>query len=252
MDSPYDEIEWLLITDLHVGDAAFDEKGFLEARKWVLEAPNRYVVCTGDLCNNGLKNSVSDVYSEVIQPGRQPEYVASLLAPIADRIVAITSGNHERRTKKDSDVDPTETIVDKLCVKTGVKVPIIVDGGYIRVRWGARKNQKPWSEAVYITHGAGKGTPYSMLQRLGQMCYARVYITGHKHQEVAFSDKLLLPDNRNCKEVFANRLFICAPGFLSWGGYAKRELYKPTRTGAPTVTFTSDNKIYTSIGGKVC
>lgn len=252
MDVPGQEPEVLHLSDTHMGCLEFKEDQFKAVPEWVMADPNRYVIITGDLINNGLKNSVSDVYEEIIPPGKQPDKAAELLAPMASRIVAMTSGNHEHRTKKDADIDPTDIIALKILEKTGIKVPVLHDGGFVQVRWGERPNGKPWSEEIYATHGSGRGDAKAMLERIGRMVVARVNIAGHKHQELSFTDSILTLDRRNQKEVFFKRLFMCAPGFMGWGRYAKRALYKPTATGAPTLTFTSDNRIYASIGGKVC
>ena len=251
-DAPPGEIELVLFSDLHVGDKRFDENKFNHYAEWILENPNRFCLFNGDLLNNGIKSSVSDVYQEVITPGEQPVYAAKLIAPLAERTICITKGNHEHRTKKESDQNITETLALNLYKLTNVDIPIVDEGDFIRFRWGKRHNSKPWSAALYVTHGAGGGATVgsvaNMLSKIGNGILARIYIASHRHIELAYTDQLVMPDLRNKKEKRAERLFVCTKSFLEWGGYAKRGLMPARGTGAPVITFAEDGRIWCNVG----
>jgi DNA polymerase II small subunit/DNA polymerase delta subunit B len=71
----YDEIEIYPLNDLHIGAKETDIKLFQQFAKFIKDKPNRYIVCIGDLLNNALKNSVSDVYSETMNPNEQRKWL---------------------------------------------------------------------------------------------------------------------------------------------------------------------------------
>lgn len=109
-----EKIEILPLSDLHIGDPAFNEPALKNYLKYVQLEPNRYILLNGDILNNATKASVSDIYAETMPPRRQIEHAAELLAPVADRILGIVSGNHERRTDKESGISPVEILAEKL------------------------------------------------------------------------------------------------------------------------------------------
>lgn len=54
------------LADLHIGDAHCDESEVLARVKAVQDDPYGLCVLNGDLMNTALRNSVSDVYGEVL------------------------------------------------------------------------------------------------------------------------------------------------------------------------------------------
>ena len=71
---------------------------------------NAYIILGGDLMNNATRSSVSNVFEERIRPRDQKKQLVTLLEPVRDRILCMVSGNHERRSGKDADDDPTYDI----------------------------------------------------------------------------------------------------------------------------------------------
>src|SRR5690606_12421607 len=92
--------ELVVLSDMHVGDPLFDGQLFFRVRDWVLAEPNRYVICNGDMMITATKDSVSDVYRETLNPSDQLRWLKRELAPLKDRILCITEGNHEARITK--------------------------------------------------------------------------------------------------------------------------------------------------------
>ncbi len=45
-------------------------------------------------------------------------------------------------------------------------------------------------------------------------------------------DEYAVPDLYNHRINMWHRLFVCAPSFLEWGGYAERRMMRRRRTGA--------------------
>lgn len=97
-DTPkvYDSIEVYAIHDLHYGSELFDEEMWGRAKKEILEQPNRYCVFVGDMMENATVGSKSDIYSQKVAPHDQCEWVAAQFEELADRIIGIVDGNHEK------------------------------------------------------------------------------------------------------------------------------------------------------------
>lgn len=64
-------IELYPISDLHIGDPTFKEKEFGQFLSYIEKTENAYVICIGDLINNAIKSSISNVYEETMPPSKQ-------------------------------------------------------------------------------------------------------------------------------------------------------------------------------------
>ena len=93
------------ISDWHLGDSNCKLDEIKCTINEIKNHPDMYVLINGDIINNATKSSVSDIYSDRLNPMEQIELACDLLEPIKDRILAITSGNHENRSYKESGVD---------------------------------------------------------------------------------------------------------------------------------------------------
>ena len=92
----FDNIEVYVLSDLHMGSKEFDESMWERAKAEILAQPNRFCVFIGDLMENAIPGSKSDVFSQVATPMQQREWVLKQFQDLSDRILAITDGNHER------------------------------------------------------------------------------------------------------------------------------------------------------------
>jgi len=142
----------LPISDMHIGDPNFNEDKFFGYRKWILENPTAYVILNGDIMNTAIKDSVSDVYGETMNPQDQLRYAKKIFEPIADRILAIVRGNHEERIMRSTGIDTCEILAAYLGVYYAG------DEALLKLRFGRRPNNgKPVTYIIYATHGWGGG-----------------------------------------------------------------------------------------------
>ena len=91
----FDEIEIYPIHDLHYGNECFDAHKWNELTKLILAKENRFCIFVGDLMENAVPNSKSDVFSQTATPREQQEFIESVFKQFADRTLAIVDGNHE-------------------------------------------------------------------------------------------------------------------------------------------------------------
>jgi hypothetical protein len=68
----------------------------------------------GDLIENAIVGSKSDVYLSTTNPEKQIEDVVALLKPIKDKGLFMIPGNHSARTMRVAGVDPDKVIADLL------------------------------------------------------------------------------------------------------------------------------------------
>jgi len=66
-------------------------------KKKLLNEPNSYITVAGDMMNNGLKNSVTNVYQETMRPRDQKKWLVEQLRDVKDKILCVVPGNHENR-----------------------------------------------------------------------------------------------------------------------------------------------------------
>ena len=219
--------------DMHVGSAEFDVRKFIKWRDDVISDPDTYLVVGGDLLDNGLKNSVTNIYEQTMRPRDQKRYCAELLKPVAHKILGGTGGNHENRSVKESDDNPLYDVFSKLDIEDKFRENIC----FILVRIGAENhnvagNQRP-TYSIAVTHGAGGGmyvgSGANRSERFGSIIDGLdVLITGHTHKPLNFPVSKLVIDPQN-KQI-TQKQFVCvtASGWLNYGGYPVRKMLPPT------------------------
>lgn len=249
LSEDFERIEIIPMADLHIGDRLADIPLMKKWVKYIQDNEHVFCVLNGDLMNNSLKNSVSNVYEDIIPPREQLETVYELFEPIKDKILFITSGNHERRSRKESDVDLTEL----LSIRWGIKDRYRLEGGVLVVRFGAIKNTLRTNNLkkarkvrydFYITHGAGSAKVRNPAVDLMYIVDVDGYIHSHTH-----GFKLEYPgyhrmDSRNNKISFVDKMCMTTGAFLDYGGYGQIAKYRPTSKRQGTIYLDGKKKFY--------
>jgi predicted phosphodiesterase len=227
------------ISDCHIGDPNFDEQKLMRYIDWIKETPNARVILVGDIMNTATKESVSDTYSEVMNPMDQLRYATKLFEPIKDRIIGVCTGNHERRIYRSTSIDTSEMLAANLGAHYRA------DGLFLKIRVGkSSRDGKPVSYILYATHGFGGGKKMggkaNNLQSLSQNIMADIYVVGHTHTLQAFQDVMLVPDPQNNNVMEVKRTYCNAAAFLKYGGYGEYQGFTPSKLG--TVRLRLDGK----------
>lgn len=230
------------IADLHIGDPLFHEKKFKGLRDWIAKKPNARVVLVGDLLNCATKNSKSDIYGERMNPGEAVKYAYEILEPIRDKILGSVWGNHCRRVYRESGIDISETLADKLGVPYGR------EGMLYNIKFDRypdlRKGKINYT--VYTNHGNGggssPGSKANVVHKLSHMVFADIFISAHVHRSSGDKDTILVPDTRNNKMDFKTMTYASAGSFLAWGGYAEDGCYPPAKLGTSKIHMNGTRK----------
>lgn len=95
------------IHDVHFGSELFDEKKWNKLKNKILNDENAYVCIIGDVLENAIPNSKSDVFTQTRSPAEQKEWAIQQFKDFGTKILAVVPGNHEHnRTTKVSGMYP--------------------------------------------------------------------------------------------------------------------------------------------------
>ena len=233
----FDTLEIYPLADVHVGDPLQDKKRLKQFMDEILEQENRYVIVNGDIINNAVRHGVSDIYAEELSPNEQIDETVSLLAPIKDRILVITEGNHENRTYKQDGILIMYQVAKRLDIFDSYS-----EGAYLLfVKFGKSQGRdcRKIPYAIYGKHGSGSGRKVGAkairLIEMAEVVDADVFLVSHTHTPMILRKKFFRVDYRNNKVTEVDQLFVNTNGFLNYGGYGENFGYSPTSTKYPKI-----------------
>lgn len=229
--------------DWHIGDASCDMD---EIHKQIDEVKNddcAYCILNGDLINNATKTSVSDCYSATLSPMGQLETLIELLTPIKHKIIAITTGNHERRTYKSDGIDIIKLVAKELKLEHR-----FTDAGaviFVRFGWNAQRKRKHWY-SIYVTHGCGGGRraggKVNRLEDLVAIVDADIYIHSHTHLPFVMKQAFYRSDAINSNVSIVDKLFVNTAAKLEYGGYGEIYEFRPASKETPVIYLSGIKK----------
>lgn len=248
-DWPYANVYTL--ADLHIGDPHSDESEILHRVKVAADDPYGLVILNGDLMNTALRNSVSDVYGELMSPMQQITALVTLLKPIAGKIIGVTTGNHENRTYRADGIDITRLV----CRELGIEEKYAPEGVLVFLRFGSRckhaqhiadgRNPRQWY-SIYATHGSGggrkEGAKAIRLADMAAIVDADIYIHSHTHLPMVMKQSFFRADSSNCTAKQVQKLFVNTGATLCYGGYGQAQEFKPADTSTPIIHLEAKHK----------
>lgn len=233
------------ISDVHLGSPGCMEQEFISFVKTVKDTPNMYLVLGGDLIDNGTRSSVTNPFRATMPPSQQKKEMANILSEVRDRILCFVPGNHERRSGKDADDDPSYDIACKLDVEDRYRENI----AFLRIQMGDQ-SMNGLTNPTYVlvvTHGAGGGMltggAVNRGERFGYVldgCDA--LIIGHTHKPYITQPAKLAIDARNNKVSIKPFKVICSTSWLDWGGYAAQKMLSPSSFAPQVITLQGKRK----------
>lgn len=217
------QVKIIPIFDMHIGAKEFKRSEFLDFIKQYKDDPDAYFVLGGDIINNGIKSSVSNSYNETIRPSDQKKQAIELLYPIKDKIICAVSGNHEQRSRKETDDD----IIYDICSKLDIDNVYREDIGFIFLKVPKKSNSKRYNTyTIAVTHGIKSLNNVSKFA-LG-VSGLDIIIVGHTHKPSDTPQSRFVMVKRTCKVKKENFSVVVASSWLEWGDYASRAMLLPT------------------------
>lgn len=240
-------IEIIPIGDLHIGAKNCNIgkiKGILDA---ILNDPYKYCILLGDLCDTGLKNSKTDIYESSMSISEQLVTVEKLLLPLVNKnkILAMTSGNHENRVTKEVGIDFSRVIAQDLGIEHLYRKEI----AFLKLRVNPKQGYHYPVYSFAITHGAGGGNVafINKNQQFGNLIEGvDCLITGHTHKPVVTVPSKLVVNLQTGTVSSKPYLCVTATSFLDYGGYAAEKMLQPTSI-RPQIICCYENEKYMSV-----
>ena len=236
------------IADVHFG-AINHQKAEWEAfvNKLLLEE-NAYVILNGDLINNNTRSSVGSPFDDFVRPRDQKSAMVAYLEPIRDRILCMTSGNHEQRSMKDVDDDPTYDIACKLDLEEVYRQNV----AFMKISVGKRshgqdrKIESSQSYSFAVTHGSGggiyTGATVNRNERWGNVIDGvDCVVVGHTHKGTVTRPSKIVIDLNKEKVSMKDYLVVSCVSWQSYGEYAARKMLLPASSSVPQQLVLSDN-----------
>ena len=233
------------ISDVHLGAAEHMEKEWASFCENVLSDLGVRIILVGDLINNATRNSVSNVFEETMRPREQKKMMTQMLMPLRDRILASVSGNHERRSLKDADDDPSYDIMCKLDLEHLYRENI----AFIKIQMGKARADglaNP-TYTIVATHGAGggiyTGAAVNRNERFGYVIDGMdCLIVGHTHKPfVTQPSKIKINPYNNTVSMRPFKV-VSTTSWLNFGGYAAQKMLLPSSHAVQTITLTGKRK----------
>ena len=239
------EVQLVILSDLHYGNLYCSEKHFLRTVDFIAKNENCRVLLNGDLCEAAIRTSVGDIYKQVGSPDDQKKQVVKWLLPIKDKILWMTTGNHEQRIYRESGTDISDYIAEKL------GIPYRQEGMLFKLSFGTGNNRtedKPYVFWIYITHGYGgartKGGKAVKAERLSYWQLADVFAMSHDHEVNVAPSVRFVADPRGSEDMEGfisgvvrekRIMLIKTNAYVKFGGYAEMGGFGPTDLSTPII-----------------
>lgn len=230
------------IADVHLGAAEHMTREWEQFCERVKDE-QAYIILGGDLINNSTRNSVSNIFDEVMRPRDQKRLMVEMLKPIRDRILCMTTGNHERRNR-DVDDDPSYDIACKLDIEDVYRENI----AFLKIQIGNKEldgTRNP-TYLLTVTHGAGGGMltggAVNRAERFAYVLDGDALILGHTHKPFVTQPSKIKIDPHNNKVTLKPFKVISMTSWLQWGGYAAQKMLNPTSFCPQVITLCGTKK----------
>jgi len=239
------DIRLYAVSDLHVGAAEWQEQAWTHFRQSILGDPHAYVIIAGDMMNNGIKSSVTNVYEEKMRPREQKARLVEELTPLRDRIVCGVPGNHCQRSAKEVDDDPLYDVFCKLDLEDIYRE----NGAFCLVRMGkkAADGERNPTYRVAALHGSGggalMGAYVNKTDRFGMAIDGLdLLVVGHSHKPITWPSGKLVFDPQNNRITIKPFRVVVSTSWLDYAGYALRKMLTPTVICQTRITLFGDHK----------
>jgi UDP-2,3-diacylglucosamine pyrophosphatase LpxH len=226
------------LSDIHIEASESDRALFIKLLEHILEDPTGYLVLVGDIFNNALKTSKSNVYKDIMSPSEAKDYLTKALRPLAKagRILGGTAGNHEYRSVREVDLDPLYDVFARLGIEDVYRQNLCM----MKISLGSRAKNRQISYAGVLTHGTSTNKQKKFITNIDN---ADFFIFGHTH-DLTFQPymklKIDLYNNTVIKQPY---YYIVCNSFLKYADYAIRGMYTPKEAqGFQYITLSGTKK----------
>lgn len=223
LPSEMDFIDVYFVHDLHFGSELFNERKWKALKDQILAEDNSVVCFVGDLMENAIPGSKSDMFTQAHSPSAQKEWVTQQLKDLAHKTIAVVSGNHEsNRTTKVSGLYP----LYDCCLLAGIgdkyrDTIAFVDIGFGKQGGRAKKKTHYFGQ---LQHRARDAKAYHSSDYTDGIDF---FVNGHDHEAKDRPRAKLVFDKHNKMITKQNIECLNCGSFCDFGGYGARSAYRP-------------------------
>lgn len=221
VDREYADIYFL--HDIHFGSELFDEKKWETLKSAILSDENSYICIVGDVFENAIPNSKSDMFSQTHSPAEQKDWAIQQLKDLSHKILEVVSGNHEsNRTTKVCGLFP----LYDCCLIAGIgekyrETIAFIDIAVGRYRGNSHKQMHYFGQ---IQHKAKDLRSYHSSDYTDGIDF---FASGHDHEAKDKPRAKLVFDKHNKVIYKRNVECINCGSFCKFGGYGSKNAYRP-------------------------
>lgn len=231
------DVHVIPVADVHLGAVEHASKAWEAFLQRIMDSPNTYIILAGDLLNNSVRGTrFANPFDEAMRPREAKKRMIEYLEPIKDRILCCVTGNHERRSLRDDDIDLTYDICCKLNIEHLYRENLAI----MRLCLGKRSGEnKPMATYIFaVSHGSGggylTGGSVNRDERMaGYIDGLDCFVAAHIHKGFITKPAKLVVDPRNGNVSTKYTTVISCVSWLNYGGYAARSFLQPALVAEP-------------------
>ena len=236
-------LELHIFADEHIGDDHCDLPRLKERIEYVATHENAYCVLNGDILDYASRSSIGDIEARQFNIMEQIEKGVELFSPIKDKIIAITSGNHEGRAYRKEGIDISKII----SLQLGLEKKYSSTSAFIFLRFGTEsRHKRPMCYTIYMLHGSGggrkEGAKAIRLADMASIVDADIFIHSHTHLPMIMKQGFFRVDTANSAVANCTKLFVNTSSNLNYGGYGEAQEFKPNSTDTPIIYLNGTKK----------
>jgi hypothetical protein len=232
------QIELHTFADEHIGDANCDMARLRERIKYIAETPNAYCILNGDILDNASRSSIGDIETRELNIMEQIQQGVELFTPIKDKILCITSGNHEFRAFRKEGIDISRLIALQLGLGDIYSPASVV----LFLRFGKMSSHHQNRRVLYTilcNHGSGggrkEGAKAIRLADMSSIVDTDIYIHSHTHLPMIMKQGFFRTDLSSSTVQHVTKLYVNTSSNLDYGGYGEAQEFKPNSKDTPII-----------------
>ena len=220
-DIPYADIFFL--HDIHFGSELFDEQKWKELKKKIQNNNFSYVCWVGDIIENAIPNSKSDMFTQKYSPAQQKEWATQELFDLRNKTLSVVAGNHcHNRTTKNCGLYPLYDI----CMLAGVDKKYRDTIAYLDIGIGTRKDARK-KQVHYFGQTQHASREYANYGYSDYTDGIDFFAFGHDHRPMDRPRAKMVFDQHNKLIYKRNIENINCGSFCKFGGYGAKGAYRP-------------------------
>lgn len=223
---------WLLGC-AHYGERSQDRTELRRYLSWAKKSKANIAII-GDMFDIGLcfgTKHIGSIWNNNLTPQAQIDAGCDDFYPLRNQIVAVVTGNHEKRADSLTDINPLRVFADRL------KVPYY--GASKVLQWNKRN--------LFVAHGAS-GSPMGDFKKvLDTYEGLDAILLAHTHQLSTNRVRRFAIDRNGRRTERCIELARCG-SFLKDAEYAKFALHSPTPIGSAILHLQDDSQLKVQLG----